>query len=96
MPASLLVCSKTNTERIIKQVKKLASGKGVNYKHWKSAPQKFFEGEIMNLFTTNFDKLFDRAVKWELKYGRDRSNGWLLRHPIRKLEYYQEYLRKQE
>ena len=90
------VCSKTNAVSVIRQVKKLASGKGVDYKHWKRVPQKFGEGETINLFTTNFDELYERADKWELKYGKDKGHGWLLKHPIMKLKLFQAYWRKQE
>lgn len=90
------VCSKTNAKSVIRQVKKLTSGKGVDYKHWKRVPKKFGEGETINLLSTNFDILYEKADKWELKYGKDKGHGWLLKHPIMKLKLFQAYCRKQE
>jgi hypothetical protein len=41
--------------------------------------------------TFDFGQMHDEAVRIEDTHGRDKGNGWLLKHPIRKLELYQEY-----
>ena len=87
------VSSPDNTKTVMRRVKQLASGKGIEYKHWKKN-LRFNQGIFINIDTTNFDKLHGEAKLWEKKYGKDKGNGWLLQHPIKKLQLYQEYRRR--
>ena len=84
------VCNTTNSRNVMLRVKQLASGEGISYAHWPKS-KVFAKKEPIDLFRSDFDDLLERAKKWETKYGRDRGNGWLLKHPLTKLKIYQEY-----
>lgn len=81
--------SQQNFRSVMRQVERLASGQGITYGRWKEGTY-FMKGEKVNL-SANFDKLYDEAVSFEDYEGRDLGNGWLLRHPIKKMQNFQYY-----
>jgi hypothetical protein len=83
------VVSRDNAASVMRQVTKLVSGVGITYHHW-SEGTFFKRGKNIHLHT-KMEELYDQAVEMEQKHGRDKGNGWLLKHPIRKMELYQEY-----
>jgi hypothetical protein len=83
------VVSQDNAASVMRQVRKLVSGVGITYHHW-SEGTFFKRGKKIHL-NTKMEELYDEAVEMEQKHGRDLGNGWLLRHPIRKMELYQEH-----
>lgn len=38
----------------------------------------------------NFKEMLLSAKRFEIEHGRDKGNGWLLQHPIKKLALYKE------
>jgi hypothetical protein len=87
--ASQKVVSEVNAKSVMRQVRKLVSGEGITYKHW--PVETFFYKDTKVDLTFDFGQMHDEAVRIEDTHGRDKGNGWLLKHPIRKLELYQEY-----
>jgi hypothetical protein len=85
--------SAANARSVVRQVEKMVNGLGITYQHWPSGIV-FARGETFNYRTTDLEALHRRAKGWELRYGRDKGNGWLLQHPIQKLQIYKEYLKK--
>jgi hypothetical protein len=83
------VVSQDNAASVMRQVRKLVSGVGITYHHW-SEGTYFKRGKNIHL-DTKMEELYAEAVKMEQKHGKDLGNGWLLRHPIRKMELYQDY-----
>jgi hypothetical protein len=81
--------SPANARSVMKQVRKLVSGIGITYHHWR--PGTYFQRGLQVHLGMNFDSMFQKAVEMEDTNGKDLGNGWLLKHPIRKLELYQEY-----
>ena len=46
---------------------------------------------------TDLKALYEEALRWDCPVseggqGRDKGNGWAIRHPIKKLFLYQHYL----
>lgn len=82
--------SQENARSVIRQVRLLTSGKGITYHHWNEGVV-FAKGRRIDLLSTNFDDLLFEAKQFELDNGKDRGNGWLLQHPITKMQIYQEY-----
>jgi len=78
-----------NARTVMRQVGKLVSGIGVDYDHWDG--NIFMPGVAVNM-TMDFVTLLEDAKEWENRYGRDRGNGWAIRHPLKKLANYQQYL----
>ena len=83
------VISVDNAKSVMKQVTKLVLGEGVTYHHWKK--DTYYYKDIKIQLTHNMNDLYNEAIDYENKYGRDLGNGWLLRHPITKLRCYQEH-----
>lgn len=84
--------SPDNARNVMKQVEKLVTGQGITYAHWR--PEIiFYPGERIKL-TQDFVQLYEESVIFEQEHGRDKGNGWLLRHPIAKLDAYQRYYLK--
>jgi hypothetical protein len=79
-----------NARTVIRQVEKLATGEGITYLHWPRGTV-FASGERIDYNHNNLQRLYERAQQFEKDYGKDKGNGWLLRHPIKKLQIYQEY-----
>lgn len=84
------VVSRDNARSVMKQTRRMVGGLGIEYHHWDEGVV-WKKGVKFDL-SMNFDALHDEAVEFEAKHGRDLGNGWLMRHPIRKLQCYQEYL----
>ena len=81
------VVSDANARSVMNQARKLVSGQGVGYHHW-SADVLFRKDEPVTL-ASDFCALYADAVHYENTHGRDLGNGWLLRHPIMKLQCFQ-------
>lgn len=79
-----------NAERVRKQVEKLASGKGIPYVRWKKGV-RFYRGKKVDL-SFDFHKMLQEAKKFEEKHGEDVGHGWVLTHPIKKLQLYKAFL----
>ena len=79
----------TNLERVLKKLKILASGSGITYGRWDD--NVIFHPFPIDLNTDTLTLLED-AREYELEYGEDAGNGWLLKHPITKLACYQVHL----
>lgn len=88
------VVSRDNARCVMKQVQCMVSGDGIGYHRWPEGVI-FKKGVHMDL-SMDFDTLHDEASEFEAVHGRDLGNGWLMRHPIRKMQCYQEYCRKRE
>ena len=82
--------SQPNARTVIRQVKLMVSGAGVGYHHW---PGDVFwrKGKPVTM-QEDFDRLKDEAYEMEQTYGRDLGNGWLLNHPLQKLQNFQRYV----
>lgn len=84
------VVSQQNAKAVLKQVRRMVSGEGITYHHWKNGT--YFKKGVKIHLGMNMDVLLEEAVNMENNYGRDLGNGWLMRHPIVKLKCYQLYL----
>jgi hypothetical protein len=62
-----------NRRSVMRQVEKLASGKGVTYHHWEEGTY-FAAGRPITLGET-FSKLYEEACAFENEHGRDLGNG---------------------
>jgi hypothetical protein len=83
-------CSAQNVKSVTRQVRKLTSGEGVTYKNWAEGVA-FLANQHLILEETDFDALLNLAKKFEKQHGKDKGNGWLLQHPIKKLRMFKEY-----
>lgn len=86
--------SEKNVKSIMRQVKRFCSGEGTDYKNWPRGV-KFLEGEEVHL-GMDFENMLQAAKDFEDKYGKDKGNGWLLKHPIKKLGNYQKWVLENE
>ena len=84
------LCSERNAKDVLSKVTRLAKGEGITYHKWPS-DICFYGGQKVDL-TFDFKQMRLDALKYEKKYGKDSGHGWLLTHPIKKLQLYQEYL----
>jgi hypothetical protein len=83
------VCSNDNARSVMRQVQRLVAGVGITYQHWPEGIV-FYPNTSVTL-QMNLEEVYNQAVAFEQQYGRDKGNGWLLRHPIRKMELFQQY-----
>jgi hypothetical protein len=82
--------SKSNALSILRQVEKLANGDGVWYKnHWPK-DAIFMKHQCITIHY-DFAHLRTVAQRYEDTYGPDLRHGYLLRHPLKKLQLYQKY-----
>jgi len=95
--------SEANRNNVMKRVRQLASGEGIRYESpnfgWPEGIY-FARGEKINP-TSDLVSLFERAIPYSDGYAEelrtvghtdyDHSNGWLLKHPIKKLLQFQQY-----
>ena len=88
------VVSRDNARTVMRQVKKMVSGIGIDYHHWEEGV--IFEKDVCIDLSMDMDALHDKAVAFETDHGRDLGNGWLMRHAIRKMQCYQEYLAERQ
>ena len=86
--------SPSNQKSVIRQVVKMLSGSGIEYKNW--ARGVIFKPDMVLDLSFDFDAMLTDAITFEAKHGRDLGNGWLLRHPIKKLGNYQQYIVQQK
>ena len=82
--------SEQNRRSVIRQVRKLVSGEGVTYSYWPDGV--VFRKDEPVTMQSDISKIIDDARDYEGQYGEDRGHGWLLKHPLRKLLFYQHYL----
>ena len=52
----------------------------------------YFKKDIKITPLSDFIQLMNEGQEYENKYGRDHSNGWLLRHPLKKLLLFQHFI----
>jgi len=81
--------SQQNFRSVMRQVSRLATGVGITYSRWDDNIV-FYKRTCIDL-SWNFNALYDQAVEFENEHGRDLGNGWLLRHPIKKMQNFQAY-----
>jgi len=79
-------CSADNTRSVMRQVRLLVRGEGITYIHWAEGVV-FRENEPVTL-DCDLDAIRADARRYESVYGKDKSHGWLLNHPITKLINY--------
>ncbi|CAJ1930127.1 unnamed protein product [Cylindrotheca closterium] len=89
--------SDPNEKNVMRQITKLANGEGVRY----TSPQfgwpegcYFMKGEPVTPIS-DVVELLNEAQKCEDEWGRDHGNGWLLRHPLKKLLMFQQFCLRQ-
>lgn len=77
----------------MRQVTKLARGEGVRYESPKYGwpPNAYFMKGTKVTPLSDIVDLMIQAQEAEDKYGRDRGNGWLLSHPLKKLLLFQQF-----
>ncbi|CAB9508442.1 expressed unknown protein [Seminavis robusta] len=83
--------SESNVKRVMQRACDLVNGDGIGYKNW---PQtvRIAAGTKVDL-NTNFDALMEEGKQYERDYHeRDKSNGWLFAHPIKKMTLYRDYV----
>jgi hypothetical protein len=83
-----------NSRNVMRQVEKLVAGTGVWYEHWDDH-MCFGKGQRVDL-SWDFEELLVHAQDFEDEHGKDWGNGWLLRHPIKKLISFQQHLLEEE
>jgi hypothetical protein len=56
----------------------------------------FAKDERIDMNTADLDVVYARAIKWEIMHrrGRNHTNLWPLRKPFKKLQLYQDYVRR--
>ena len=85
--------SSQNERNVMRQVTKLATGQGVRYESprygWPEGCY-FMKGKKVTPLS-DLVELMHQAIEAENKHGIDRGNGWLLRHPIKKLLLFQQF-----
>ena len=82
--------SESNVRTTMNRVRDLISGRGVSYKNWPSSV-RFCPTTKVDL-TFDITELHQKAKNFEAIHGRDKGNGWLLQHPIKKLLLYKEHV----
>ena len=86
--------SEQNRRNVLRQATKLANGEGIYYDSPKYGwPEGcvFMEGTTVGP-TDDIPQLMKLGQECEDKWGEDRGNGWLLRHPLKKMYQFQQYL----
>lgn len=85
---------KENLRKVMCQVTKLATGQGVRYESlqygWHEPHQIFKKGVKISPLA-DFVALMEQAQTAEDEWGRDHGNGWLLRHPLKKMLLFQQF-----
>jgi len=94
-------CSKANAYTVMRQIRKLTSGAGVNYARWPNGVV-FAQNRKICIYVedgteeTDLHALRREAKQYEDKHGEDKGHGWLPRHPITKLMLFKEYLHQKQ
>jgi hypothetical protein len=81
--------SQQNFRSVMRQVRRLASGEGITYTRWDEGVY-FYANKRVDL-SGDFEALYEEAVVFENEHGQDLGNGWLLRHPIKKIGNFQRF-----
>ncbi|KAG8466343.1 hypothetical protein KFE25_002099 [Diacronema lutheri] len=82
--------SKQNVRAVMRQLTTMASGVGIEHPWQKGAPS-FMAGEPLTL-DRDAGELLTAASAWLATHGEDTSHGWLLTHPLKKLQAFQLFL----
>ena len=85
--------SEQNMRNVMRQVTKLANGRGIRYESPKYGwPEGcyFMPGKKVTPMS-DIVQLMQDAQACEDKWGRDHGNGWLLSHPLKKLLIFQQF-----
>mmetsp|Transcript_22317 Transcript_22317/g.32945 ORF Transcript_22317/g.32945 Transcript_22317/m.32945 type:complete len:245 (+) Transcript_22317:82-816(+) len=86
--------SDQNLRSVMRQVRKLANGEGIRYESprygWPEG--KYFRKGFKISPSDDFVELMMEAEECENEWGRDRGNGWLLSHPLKKLLNFQQFV----
>mmetsp|Transcript_11887 Transcript_11887/g.18236 ORF Transcript_11887/g.18236 Transcript_11887/m.18236 type:complete len:246 (+) Transcript_11887:183-920(+) len=86
--------SDQNLRSVMRQVSKLVNGEGVRYESprygWPEG--NYFRKGFKVSPTDDFVELMLEAEECENEWGRDRGNGWLLSHPLKKLLNFQQFV----
>ena len=77
--------SAQNARSLLRQVTKLALGKGVSYPSNWPDHVLFFSGRRVDL-EFDFDIMLEQAKQYHCAFGEDKGHGWLLCHPIIKMK----------
>jgi len=83
--------SAANSKSVLRQVKKLVAGQGIGYAAWPPDIIFYEDRPITDLAGTDFASMLKAAKEHEDIFGKDKGNGWLLQHPIKKLLLFQEH-----
>lgn len=87
------VLSERNRQSVMRQVTKLAEGKGIRYESkqygWPEGCY-FMRGKRITP-VDDILKLMEIGRQCEEEWGIDRGNGWLLSHPLKKIFGFQQY-----
>jgi len=83
--------SESNYRSIMNRVRDLISGRGITYRNWPTDIRFHGNGQRVDL-KTDLEALLKAAKNHEDQFGEDKGHGWLLRHPIKKLLLYQQYV----
>jgi hypothetical protein len=81
--------SDANCRSVLRQVDKLSSGEGITYSGWPEGT--YFKAGVKITPLSDLITLREEATEMELRCGRDTGNGWLLKHPIKKLLMFQQF-----
>lgn len=85
--------SAQNRRNVMRQVTKLHTGEGITYESkaygWPEGCY-FMKGKVIGP-TDDIIHLMEIAQTCEDDWGQDHGNGWLLRHPLKKLYMFQQY-----
>ena len=81
--------SDANCRSILRQIEKLSRGEGITYGGW--AEGVVFKPGVKITPLSDLIELFAEATEMEARHGRDKGNGWLLKHPIKKLLMFQQF-----
>ena len=83
------VISHKNRRQVMRQMRIMASGDGLTYHHWKDGVV-FKKGRPITM-NSNAVEIGREAREFENVHGKDRSNGWLMRHALTKLACFQSW-----
>lgn len=85
--------SHQNRRNVVRQITKLHMGEGITYESrsygWPDGCY-FMKGKVIGP-TDDILHLMEIAQTCEDDWGQDHGNGWLLRHPLKKLYMFQQY-----
>ena len=83
------VVSQANAQSVMRQVKKLVAGDGITYCGWDDGV--IFYNNVNVDLSFDFEQMYEEARDFEDLHGKDKGHGWLLLHPIKKLQLFKEY-----